>query len=170
MALEQLKHTWEVVNENMASVEKDIPPNARSHAESASAPPADTSDSKLFRETGPGGSCLIHAVNNALGKHVVEVSEVNEAFDKIPKWMQGRRWDGYRFDLYRKFIRDKYGITLEKVKYMSTRESYIVNYKVSNYYHSITLKNGKVIDNREDHEIKRLPHRSRILDIYKVSM
>lgn len=126
-----------------------------------------------MHQYGREGFCLIWAVNNALQQNIVKQDEVLEELAKKDEADKSRDWEdfidntGIDFNAFRDIIRNKYGIELRKVNGVSNIGGFIITVEYKDYLHSISLYNGKVLDNRKRKELKHIPW-DRVYDIYQV--
>jgi hypothetical protein len=129
-----------------------------------------------MHQYGLEGFCLVWAVNNALQRRVVNPLELvkylarEDDKDKKRGWDDFIARDGVDFEEFRNFIKEKYGIKLVKVDRISIHGKYLVTYDFGDYYHTVAVRNGKVLDSRKKHEIKTLNTRRKLVDIYSLNL
>jgi hypothetical protein len=129
-----------------------------------------------MHQYGQEGFCLVWAVNNALQKRLLTSEEVvdylvdEDIEDKKKHIYDFIDKDGIDFEEFRDFLRDKYGIKLQKVNNISRNGRYLVTYDFGDYYHTVGVYNGKVLDSRKRMEIKSLATRRKLVDIYKLNL
>jgi hypothetical protein len=127
-----------------------------------------------MRQYGQQGLCLIWGVNNALGRKILTKETVFSLLrqENIRDRKRNSRyyvgWDGIDFKSFKKVILSHYGIYLKKVKNYKMTGGYLLTYDFHDYYHTVALRDGEVIDSRKEKEIKDLDVDRRLVDIYKV--
>ncbi len=127
-----------------------------------------------MHQYGKEGFCLIWAINNALQRRLLSPEKVvdylvqrdnedkkRDIYDFIDR-------DGIDFEEFREYLREEHGIKLQKVDKVQKQGRYLVTYDFGDYYHTIAVYNGKVLDSRKKMEIKSLKNRRPLVDIYKV--
>jgi hypothetical protein len=76
--------------------------------------------------------------------------------------------DGIDFNTFKKLLKESYGIQLVKVKNFTNKGKYILTYDFGDYYHTIAMVDGEVIDSRKNKEIKSTNPGVPLVDIYKI--
>jgi hypothetical protein len=127
-----------------------------------------------MHQYGEPGFCLLWAVNNALQEDVVKKDEIIEVLKKMDSKDKNRDWNyylnetGIDIESFKKAIQVLYGIELRQTSRVSNTGRYIVIVKFPKYNHSISIVQGKVLDNRRKPvELKAVPW-SRVEEVYEV--
>lgn len=124
---------------------------------------------------GQQGFCLIWAINNAFKRKVLDKDTVLMQLVQIDKKDKKRSLryfianDGIDFKTFKKLMKNSYGIQLFKVKNYSNKGKYLLTYDFGDYFHTVAMNNGEVIDSRKTHEITTPTPGYPLVDVYRVS-
>jgi hypothetical protein len=130
--------------------------------------------SLVFKMYGQDGLCLIWAVNNAFKSKILNPKVVFAQIAEIDRRDKKRSWsyfvnkDGIDFNTFKKVMKEKYGIQLIKVKNYSNKGKYLLTYDFGDYYHTVAMTDGEVIDSRKSKEIKDTNPGVPLVDVYKI--
>lgn len=123
---------------------------------------------------GEQGLCLIWGVNNALQKNLVTKERIFAELVRMDhnNIRRNRNYyvanDGLNFKSFKVALQKVYGVGLRKMKKYKLKGSYLLTYDFGDYYHTVALVNGEILDSRKEKEITSLETNRKLVDIYKV--
>jgi hypothetical protein len=128
-----------------------------------------------MHQYGEEGLCLIWGVNNALQRKLLtkeavmrEISHINDLNTRRTiRHYIGR--DGINFRAFKRVLKERYRIYLRKVKTYKMTGRYLVTYDFGDYYHTVALVDGEILDSRKENEIRSLDTDRRVVDVYRVA-
>lgn len=123
---------------------------------------------------GQQGLCLIWAINNAFKSKVLDPKVVLAQIaiidkrDKKHSWSHFVNKDGIDFNTFKKLLKKEYGIQLVKVKSYTNHGKYLLTFDFDDYYHTVAMVDGEVIDSRKNKEITSPTPGYPLVDVYKI--
>lgn len=127
-----------------------------------------------MHQYGEDGLCLIWGVNNALQIRLLSKDNVFREIQKVNvanKQRNSRHYvgrNGIDFRAFKHVLKSHFGVLLRRVKKYKLKGGYLLTYDFGDYYHTVALYNGEVLDSRKEKEIKDLNVEKRLVDVYKV--
>jgi hypothetical protein len=127
-----------------------------------------------MHQRGEEGLCLVWAVNNALQKNLISKESILDEFARVNSSNKKRyapyyvNKDGLNFKTFKAVIKRRYGIALRRVKNYKMEGSYLLTYDFGDYYHTVALVDGEILDSRKTKEITGLDTARKLVDVYKV--
>ena len=127
-----------------------------------------------MHQYGEQGYCLLWAINNSLQRKILtkdgilkELKGINER-NKTHNSRYYMGDDGLDFKSFKAIIKRVFGIYLKRVKTYKLVGSYILTYDFGDYYHTVGMIDGEILDSRKHSEIKSLDTKVPLVDVYKV--